>query len=446
VVDLLNNAQHSHFVEVAMLLPNQMLVQARIESQRLNDPATEVRRQLEATVGGDAWQGRRTAVAVGSRGIDRQPEVVAAIVRFLRDRGAQPFIMPAMGSHGGATAEGQADMLRTNGVTEEVVGAEIYSTLDTIDLGRTLDDVKVLAARDAMEADGVILVNRIKPHTDFAGTIGSGLMKLCAIGLGKVAGAAECHRAAARLGHELVIRSMASMLLGKVPIVCGVALLEDSLHQLARIEVIRREAIEAREEALFVQAKQWMPKLPFTEIDVLIIDEIGKNISGAGMDTNVIGRGVDGAPRADRHARVGAIWARDLTPDSHGNAIGLGLADIVSSRLVTAMDPMPTYTNALSSMTPATARVPIHFPTDAACLRAALRMAGAEEDPQRARIVRVRNTLMLSKVVCSAAYADEIESRSDLDIVTPSTSWSIAADGNFDPSVDLLGAPAHAAH
>ena len=419
-----------------MLLPDQILVEAHLESHRLADESAEVHARMEAALSDVVWTGRRVGLAVGSRGIDRQAAVVAAVVRFIADRGGRPFIIPAMGSHGGATGAGQAQVLESLGVTEEAVGAPIRSSLETVDLGVTPGGTRGLTARDAREADAIILINRVKPHTDFDGRIGSGLLKLCAIGLGKPDGAFECHRAAARAGHEAVIRSVARLVLARLPVVCGVALLEDGRHQLARIEVLRPAELESREEALLEQAKRWAPSLPFPVIDVLIIDEMGKDISGAGMDPHVTGRGVDGLPRGDRSADVRAIYVRALTPETHGNAIGLGLADVVSSALVAGMNRRTTYTNALSAMVPATARIPMHFDTDAECLQAALRVAGADE-PSNAGIVRIRNTLALDRFVVSRRYAREVSERADLRALTPATPWRLGPDGNLE-SVDWL--------
>src|SRR5712691_7148968 len=218
-----------------MTLPPQMLVEARLSGHALSDPAAEARARLEALLSGEAWNGRRVAVAAGSRGIDRYASVVRAVVDALKARGALPFVMPAMGSHGGATAPGQVEVLATLGITEAAVGAPIRSTLETVELGRSALGFRVLSARDAVEADAVVLVNRVKPHTDFASpSLGSGLLKMSAIGLGKVEGAFECHRAASRHGHEAVILEASRLVLERLPRVLGVALVEDAHHHLAR--------------------------------------------------------------------------------------------------------------------------------------------------------------------------------------------------------------------
>jgi hypothetical protein len=295
----------------------------------------------------------------------------------------------------------------------------------------------VHAATAALEADAVVLINRVKPHTDFSSEVlGSGLRKMCGIGLGKVPGAAACHLASSRVGHERVIREVAALVASQLPRLYGVALVEDGMHHLARIEVLRGIEFEQREPELFALAWQWMPGLPLSEVDVLIVDEIGKNISGCGMDTNIIGRGVDTAPMANRRTVIRAIYARSLTPDSHGNAVGIGLADVVSSALVAAMDPAVSYTNALSAMTPAPVRISMNFPTDTECVRAAFRIAGVE--PDTAHILRIRNTLALEHVVASERCASALENQAGLEVLVEPTAWRFDSSGNFDPATDLL--------
>lgn len=421
-------------------LPRQMLLHQRLASHALADPAGDVRAQLRA-IEGDDWAGRSVAVALGSRGIDRIALIGRTVVNWLRDRGATPFVLPAMGSHGGGTPQGQIDLLASYGITEASIGAPIRADMETRELGTTSLGFPVRTSSVALEADAVILVNRVKPHTDFSSVdIGSGLLKMCGIGLGKAEGAFACHLAASRHGHEAVIRAVGRMVAERLPRLYGVALVEDGTHTLAHTAVVRGANFEAEEQPLFHQAREWMPKLPLPEVDVLIVDEIGKDISGTGMDTNITGRGVDTAPMANRQSNVRAIYVRGLTAASHGNAIGIGLADIVSSRLVAQMDPVITYTNALSAMTSAPARISINFPSDEACIRAALRVAGVEA--RQARILRIRNTLALEHLVASEACEAVLragEAIAAVDIVTGPTDWLLDAAGNFDPATDLLG-------
>jgi hypothetical protein len=420
------------------MLPRQMLLGQRLVNQALADPASEVAARLSA-LERDDWAGRSIAVGLGSRGIDRIGLVAETVVGWLRSRGARPFVMPVMGSHGGGTEAGQRDLLASYGITEESLGVPIRAGMETEQIGTTDSGMPVHVSRVALAADAVLLVNRVKPHTDFSSaTVGSGLRKMCAIGLGKVEGAVASHLAASRIGHERVIVEVARVVTARLPRLYGLALVEDGTHRLGKVQALRGDAFEAEEPALFALAWQWMPALPFRDVDVLIVDEIGKDISGAGMDTNIIGRGVDLMPMANRRSHVRAIYARSLTPASHGNAVGIGLADIVSSRLVAQMDPAVSYTNALSAMTPATVRVSMNFASDDACLRAALRVAGV--GAQQARILRVRSTLHLAQVVASEAYAADLSGRADLSVLVPPSPWTLAADGNFDAATDLLAA------
>ncbi|HEY6225528.1 MAG TPA: hypothetical protein VI282_00240, partial [Verrucomicrobiae bacterium] len=317
-------------------------------------------------------KGATVAIGAGSRGISNIAEIVRAVVEILRGAGAKPFIFPAMGSHGGATPEGQTEVLASYGITESSMGAPIRAAMEVREIGIAECGARVFGSVAALEADHIILVNRIKPHTDFFGSLGSGLVKMSVIGLGKKIGAESMHGAASRLGHERVIRGMARVALTKAPVLCGVAILEDQRHQTAAIEVIPAQEIEAREGPLLERARELMPRLPFEEIDLLIVDRIGKNISGAGLDPNVIGRGVNGylssLAREGRSAPfIRRIFVRDLTPETQGNGIGIGMADITTARLVKGIDLRITYTNALTALTPQGAKIPIYFETDREC-------------------------------------------------------------------------------
>ena len=400
----------------------QVPLRQRLASHSMDDPAAALVDKL-ARISGDDWQGRRVAVALGSRGIDRIGLVARVLVDWLRERGAEPFVIPAMGSHGGATPEGQRELLASYGITSDTLGVPVHAEMDTDEVGRTPSGIPVRISRVARRADAVVLVNRIKPHTDFESTtLGSGLLKMAAIGLGKIAGASACHEGASRLGYETAVGEVAHAVLAVTPRPYGVGLLEDGTHRLAGVEVLRGGDIARAEPALLQQARAWMPALPFAEVDVLVVDAIGKNISGAGMDPNIIGRGVHGERMLMCRSMVHTIYARDLTPESHGNATGIGLADVVSSRLVAAMDPAITYTNALAAMKIVPVRIPFHFDTDAECLQAAFRLAGVV--PERARVLRIHDTLALGEMIVSTTYLDEIQGRDDLEVLGTPEPWS----------------------
>ena len=380
-------------------------------------------------------RGGRIAVGVGSRGITHLAEIVAAVLAEIRSAGAQPFIIPAMGSHGGATPEGQREVLASYGITEAAMGVPILASLEVRQVGATGEGVPVFCSTDALAADGIVLVNRIKPHTDFFGTLGSGLVKMSVIGLGKRTGATAMHQAAMHLGYERVIRSMASVLLQNAPVLGGLAILENQFHDTARLLVLPREEIETAEDALLAESRALMPLLPFEEIDLLIVDRIGKNISGAGMDPNVTGRSIHGyssmLAREERPAPfTRRIFVRGLTPETHGNAIGIGLADFTTTRLVRAMDQRATFINALTAMTPQSAKVPIHFATDREALDRALDSL-ALPDRRPARIVRIADTLSLAEIEVSESLAPEVRRHALLTVLDEPHDILFDADGNL---------------
>src|SRR5438093_5109807 len=365
--------------------------------------------------------GAQIAVGVGSRGISNIKSIVSAVLGELKTAGAKPFIIPAMGSHGGATPEGQIGVLESYGITEQSVGVPIRASMEVERLGTSADGVEVFCSVAALRSDGIVIVNRVKPHTDFTGTHGSGVMKMLVIGLGKRTGAATCHGAAARLGFERVIRGVARVTLSRAPILCGVAIVENQFHETARIAVLKPAEIEAREKELLEEARQLMPRLPFDDIDVLIVDRLGKNISGSGMDPNVTGRWVHGystslADDNRQSPRIRRIFVRDLTPETHGNAIGIGFADITTTRLVNAMDKGVTYINALTSLTPNGAKIPIYFDTDREAIAQALTSL-AIPDTRQAKVVRITDTLSLADLEVSEAYARLVKQRADLDML-----------------------------
>ena len=382
--------------------------------------------------------GARIAVGVGSRGITHLAEIVAIVLEQLRAAGAQPFIIPAMGSHGGATPEGQCEVLASYGITEAAMGVPIRASLEVRQFGTTGDGVPVFCSTEALAADGIVLVNRIKPHTDFFGTLGSGLLKMSVIGLGKRTGATAMHLAATQFGYERTIRAMAGVLLQNAPVLGGVAILEDQFHDTARLLVIPREEMETAEDALLAEARALMPLLPFDEIDLLIVDRIGKNISGAGMDPNVINRsihGYDSLPmRGERTAPfIRRIFVRGLTPETHGNAIGIGMADGTTARFIREMDARVTAINSLTALTPQSAKIPIAFDTDREAIErmlASLPLA----DPRSAKIARIADTLSLAEMEISEPLWNEVRERSALTPLSAPHEVSFDADGNLTPS------------
>ena len=412
----------------APAFPRMMLVRQEFPSAPpLDIPATVRREMAKVRPRG------RVAVAVGSRGIANLDRIVAAVLETLKTAGADPFIVPAMGSHGGATAEGQRALIAEYGITEERMGVPIRASMETEEIGVSEDGVPVRFSREALRADGIVVVNRVKPHTDFAGRITSGIMKMIAIGLGKEAGANAIHSATLRVGHERAIRGAARVALSKAPFLCGLAILENQRHETARLEVLRPAEIEAREEELHAEAHRLMPKIPVDDIDLLVVDWIGKNISGAGMDPNVTGRGLPEffTPPADC-PKIRRLFVRDLTPESHGNGTGTGVADFATTRLVRAIDLKTTYTNALTAISIVFAKIPIHFDTDREAIAQALRTA-TDADPRRTRVVRIKDTLNLLKLEVSEAYSDAVAARKDLTVLRGPAEMVFDASGNLPP-------------
>jgi hypothetical protein len=352
-------------------------------------------------------RGKRVAVAVGSRGIASLEEIVGAVCGWLKAQGARPFIFPAMGSHGGATAEGQRKILEEYGVTEAALGVEIRSSMESVFLGTTPEGFRAFIDRNAWESDGVVVINRIKPHTDFSGKIESGLLKMITIGMGKLEGATEGHRQSWKHGFEMTIRAVSGKVLASGKILFGVGVVENELHQIAAVRAALPEDLAAQEESTLQLARTLVPRIPFSAFHLLVVDEMGKNVSGTGMDTKVIGRGVE-LPPGEAPA-ISMIYVRDLTPESGGNAIGMGYADVIHERLYRKIDFQKTYLNARTALNPAAGRLPVRLPSDREALDLLLGHLGSPE-PAEQRVIRVRNTLSLDRIALSPALAGEASS------------------------------------
>lgn len=308
-------------------------------------------------------RGKRLAVAVGSRGIASLQEIVGAVCGWLKAQGAQPFIFPAMGSHGGGTAEGQCKILEGYGVSEAALGVEIRSSMETVPLGTTPEGFHVYMDRNAWESDGVVVINRIKPHTDFSGKIESGLLKMMTIGMAKLEGATEGHRNHRKVGLEATIRSVSGKVLASGKILFGVGVVENEMHEIAAVRASLPAGILDMEEATLQLARRLVPRIPFPAFQLLVVNEMGKNISGTGMDTKVIGRGVELPP--GEVPAITMIYVRGLTPASGGNAVGMGSADVIHDRFFQAIDFQKTYLNALTALSPRGAGCPFTCPRTA---------------------------------------------------------------------------------
>ena len=408
-------------------LPEWALVRQRMDPAEATDVRDAVRTALAPVMPG-IHAGARVCLAVGSRGIDRIDLVVTAVVERLREAGASVFIVPAMGSHGGATADGQLGVLASYGITPESAGCEIRSSMDTVELGEVRPGVPVFIDRNAFEgADAIVPINRVKPHTDFSAEIESGLSKMIAIGLGKQKGADTFHGQGFATFHEL-LPAVTAYTLARVPIPFGLALIENGHARLAYVEAVPADRIAAREAELLAMARAAMARLPLAAMDILVLDAIGKDVSGLGMDSNVVGRYYDGARALG--PSIQRIVVRDLTPGTEGNAVGLGMADVVLRRAVAKMDARKTYMNSITAKTPEGARIPITVSTDREALAIALACC-VRVTSKEARIVRVPDTKHLGLLYVSAPALPAVLEGGVCEIVEPLHPIRFDADGMF---------------
>jgi hypothetical protein len=398
-----------------MSFPRLLMVRQKFPDRRIPDVAAEVRKQLsDSGFASRLKPGARVAIGVGSRGIHNIATIVRNVVGFWKDAGMQPFIFPAMGSHGAASAQGQADVLAHYGITEASVGCPVISQLEVVSLGKTADGIEAFMDKLAYDSDGVMMVGRVKWHTDFSGKIESGLFKMMAIGLGKFAGAQRYHSYAYTLGLEHVIRSVGRQVLKSGKILGGLAILEDAYHNTGKLDAVPVEAMEQREEENLALVKSWMARIP-CDLDILVLDEIGKNISGAGMDTKVVNRGVNGEYNPWEGPKFNRIFIRDLSELTYNSAVGLGMADVVSERLVKRIDWNPTIINSLTANTPAAIRTPVHFPTDRECIERILPTVG-KLDLGQVTIGWIRNSMELTRLAISENLRSAIETNPTVEI------------------------------
>jgi hypothetical protein len=415
-----------------MALPDVVAVRQTFPRERVDDVERAVRDALRAEgIGSALRSGMDVAIAVGSRGIAEIPSFVRAVVRSVRDAGASPFVVPAMGSHGGATAEGQRQILESLGVTERDCEAPIRSAMEVVELGTTSRGTPVYLDANAARADGVIPVARVKAHTDFRGEVESGLLKMCAIGLGKHDGARTLHGLGVPgIRDHMVDVGCAVAESGHV--LFGLAIVENAYDEPAVVEAVAPPEFRARDAALLETYKRWMPRLPVDDLDILLVDRMGKDYSGTGMDTNVIGRfRIHGEAEPDSPC-IKYVVVSDLTEASHGNALGMGLADIATERLLARIDYGATYENALTSTFLERAKVPMIRPHDRAALEAAVRcnwgVAAADT-----RLIRIPNTLHLDLVHVSQPLLGEVLERGHAEVVGDPFPLRFGDDGHLAP-------------
>ena len=413
-------------------VPKMLRVRQIFEAPTVEDIPAAVRAEVQRlNLDPKVNPGETVAISVGSRGIANIALIIKSLVAELKALGLEPFLVPAMGSHGGGIAEAQQEIIEGYGVTEEYTGAPIKSSMDVVQIGETEDGVPVYFDKYAFEGDHVAVVGRIKPHTDFVGEIESGLHKMMLIGLGKHKGAALYHQAIVHYSFDRIIRSVGQTVIDKCGVLLGLGLVENQYDKTALIKGVGADEFVEREKELLVLAKKWMPRLPFDQVDLLIVDEIGKNISGAGMDTNVVGRKFHDNHAAEKeYPKVTRILVRGLTEETHGNASGIGTAEYAHKRAIEEMDREITYINCMTGNHPSGAHIPLYFDTDQVCIQKALETVGLVES-ENAKVLRIHNTLELGELLVSEAYRAEIEQRDDLEI------FGEAEDMPFDKNGDL---------
>jgi hypothetical protein len=422
-------------------------IRQQFERPRLADIAAAVGSALEKL---DLPQrikpGQSVALTAGSRGIANIPLILRSTAAFLKKLGAKPFLVPTMGSHGGGTAEGQRHILESYGITEEFVGVPIRASMDTVQVGVTAEGFPVLLDRIASEADHIGVVARIKPHTGYHGPLESGLMKMMMIGLGKHAGALAYHRILLDHPFDSVVRSVGRTLMQAAPIAFGIGLVENAYDETAIVEGVAPQAFVPAEERLLTEAKRLLMRLPLRNADLLIVDEIGKNISGSGMDTNVVGRkrafrpltlpsppgGGEGKGVGEGIPTMRLIYVRGLSNKTHGNASGIGLADFTSTRLIESMDYRATVINCLTAGYPEGAFLPVHFATDREVIDAALAIIGTRA-PEQARILHIRNTMQLEELDVSEPCLQEKDRQTDFVALGRPRPLEFDAAGNLPP-------------
>jgi hypothetical protein len=410
-------------------------IRQSFERPRVADIATGVNLTLDQLdLGSRIRPGQTVALTAGSRGIANIPLILRGVADHLKKRGAQPFIVPAMGSHGGGTAEGQVKILTSYGITEEAVGVPVRASMDVIKVGQTTEGFPVYLDRIASTADHIGVVGRVKPHTGYHGPIESGLLKMMMIGLGKHVGALAYHRILLEYPYDQVVRSVGKTLLSKAPIAFGLAVVENAYDETAVLEAVAPVNFEAREERLLALARRLLMQLPWNTADLLIVDEIGKDISGSGMDTNVVGRkrAYRLQPPAAGQPNMRLIFVRGLSERTHGNATGIGLADFTTTRLVKAMDYRSTVINCLTAGYPEGAFTPVHFDTDREVVEAALKIIGLRE-PREARVLRIRNTLALEELEVSEPCLGQPEPRNKFEPLEKARPLVFDGTGNLPP-------------
>ena len=413
-----------------MSLPRMARIRQTAEGLALKRVASVVRAHISKLgLSSRVKPGQTIAITAGSRGITNIDLIMRAVVDECKSIGLVPFIVPSMGSHGGATADGQRQILEHYGITEDAMGCPIRSSMEVVRIG-TIKKIPVFCDKNAWEADHIAVVGRVKAHTDFEGEIESGLFKMMAIGLGKQAGAQHYHSAGLQYGYAEVFPAVGKKVLETAKVLFGLAIVENACQETARIEAMLPADFYEREKALLIQSKNLAVRLPFDNLDLLIVDEIGKEISGTGMDPSVIGRPL--AQRIPVKPRIRWVFVRDMSAESDGNALGIGMANFTTQRLVDKIDCAKTMVNAITAANPDAARVPLTLAYDRDAIETALGMIGLTP-PDKARVIRIKNTLQLTEVEISESLLSEAKTNTRLSQITKLRPMTFDADNNLLP-------------
>lgn len=408
--------------------PKVRCIRQSIKYPLVSNLRAEIRKQMEEFgVRGKISAGDSVALTGSSRGINHQDRILKEVVQYIQKLDAHPFIIPAMGSHGGATTKGQLHILKEYGITEKTMGCPIKASMEVVKIGECELGSPVYVDKYAFSADKVILINKIKTHSKFVGRIESGLCKMCLMGLGKHKGAKQYHKMVATHSWPEVLESVSEVVLKTLPIVCGIGLIQNSQKKIAEIHILAPEELPRKEPQLLERYKGLIGKIPFKNIDLLIVDEMGKNIFGTGMDTNITGR------KSSSPMNVQWLFVRDLTKETHGNAQGIGLADFTTHRLVNKIDFSQTYLNALTAYRTDSPKIPINLPNDKEVLKNVFNLAHLEDNSQF-RLVWIKNTLELSKFIISEAFFKEVRTRDDLRFIGESVPLKFNSEGFLENS------------
>ena len=415
-----------------MSLPRMYRIRQTFDTPRLADVPGEVRRQMTSLeLAQRIKPGETVAITVGSRGVANVAIITREIVQHFVALGAKPFVVPAMGSHGGASAAGQRALIESFGVTEEFIGCPIKATMETVIIDKTQQGIAVHFDKYASEADHVFIANRVKPHTMFVGPIESGLHKMMLIGLGKHAGAVNYHRAIKSFTFLEIIRAVGDVVVKRCRVLGGLALVENAFEETALVEAVPVEKFYERECILLEKARAWMPRLPLNDIDLLVVDEIGKEISGTGMDTNIVGRKFnDHAATADDATNCRRIFIRGLTEKTHGNGTGIGLSEFTNRRTVEALDMDATKVNCITAGHATAAMIPVYYDTDREVVTTALKTLGLTE-PVDARVVQIKNTLHLEEMLVSETCLPQLNDNPRVSIVSGPFDWEFDGANNL---------------